>query len=176
MALAEKSLERMLKAQKEALEKAKAPAKATPPPAAPERTDLFEEYQKPDLKDHPRTGKGLNALGYKFPPEPPASTPAMTKANMAKGIGLPSPVPAAPPAPSPSELVEKDPLFEEYQRPDLKDHPRHGKGIRHAPEPKTAKEILQGFDPSEPHKVVTPRRTPPPPPLPAPPAAAASEL
>jgi 6,7-dimethyl-8-ribityllumazine synthase len=160
MALDEKTLERMLKAQKDALDKAKPAAKPATPAAAPERTDLFEEFRKPDLGDHPRTGKGLNALGYKFPPETPATTPAMTKANMAKGLGLPPPTSAAPKEPVPTELIEKDTMFEEYQRPDLKDHPRTGKGIRHpAAQPKTAKEILQDYQPPEP-QVLTPRRTP----------------
>jgi 6,7-dimethyl-8-ribityllumazine synthase len=162
MALDEKTLERMLKAQKDALEKAK-PAVATPAAPAGERRDLYEEFVRQAQPGDSPKPKGLNAAGYKFPPETPATTPAMTKANIAKGLGLPPPTPAGPlPAPTSTELVEKDTLFEEYHRPDLKEHPRTGKGIRIAEQPKTAKEILQDYKPPEIHKVVTPRRTPAP--------------
>jgi 6,7-dimethyl-8-ribityllumazine synthase len=160
MALDEKTLERMLKAQKDALEKAKPAAKAPTPSAPPERTDLFEEYVRPAGAGEPAKPKGLNAAGYKFPPEVPANAPAMTKANMAKGLGLPAPLPPSKEPAPPTELVEKDTLFEEYHRPDLKDKPRTGKGIRTAPaEPKTAKEILKDYEPPTP-QVFTPRRTP----------------
>lgn len=164
MALDEKTLERMLKAQKDALETSKrnaAGAQAKPAQPNPaERTDLFEEYVRPPGPGESPKPKGLNAAGYKFPPETPGSAPAMTKANLAKGIGLPSPVaPSKEPAP-PTELVEKDTLFEEYHRPDLKDKPRTGKGLRSdPPEPKSAKEILKGYEPPTP-QVFTPRRTP----------------
>lgn len=159
MALDEKTLERMLKAQKDALEKAKPPAKSTPPPAG-ERKDLYEEFVRNAQPGEPPKPKGLNAAGYKFPPETPGSAPAMTKANMAKGIGLPVPTPQSAAPPPPTELIEKDSMFEEYQRPDLKHHPRTGKGLRsNPPEPKTAKEILKDYEPPTP-QVYTPRRTP----------------
>ncbi|HUR26454.1 MAG TPA: 6,7-dimethyl-8-ribityllumazine synthase [Candidatus Thermoplasmatota archaeon] len=162
MALDEKTLERMLKAQKDALEKAKPAQKPANPAAQPERTDLFEEYVRPAAPGEPPKPKGLAAAGYKFPPETPATTPAMTKANMAKGMGLPPPLPAAKEPAPPTELVEKDPLFEEYHRPDLKEKPRTGKGIRaDPPGPKSAKEILQDYEPPTP-QVFTPRRTPTP--------------
>ncbi len=119
MALDEKTLERMLKAQKDALEKAKPAHKPATPAAPPERTDLFEEYVRPSAPGETPKPKGLNAAGYKFPPETPGTAPAMTKANMAKGMGLPAPVPPAKEPAPPTELVEKDPLFEEYHRPDL---------------------------------------------------------
>lgn len=168
MALDEKTLERMLKAQKDALEKAKPAAKAPTPVAQPERTDLFEEYVRPAGPGESPKPKGLNAAGYKFPPETPGTAPAMTKANMAKGLGLPPPVPVAKEPAPPTELVEKDTLFEEYHRPDLKDKPRTGKGIRTAPaDPKSAKEILKDYEPPTP-QVFTPRRTPTPAPVPAP--------
>ncbi|MEA3135721.1 MAG: 6,7-dimethyl-8-ribityllumazine synthase [Thermoplasmata archaeon] len=159
MALDEKTLERMLKAQKDALEKAKPTAKATAPAPA-ERTDLFEEYVRPAAPGEGPKPKGLNAAGYKFPPETPGTAPAMTKANMAKGLGLPPPVPPSKEPAPPTELVEKDTLFEEYHRPDLKEKPRTGKGIRaEAPGPKSAKEILKDYEPPVP-QVHTPRRTP----------------
>lgn len=162
MALDEKTLERMLKAQRDALEKAKPAAKAPAHPANPaaaggERRDLYEEFVRQAQPGEAPKPKGLNAAGYRFPPEVPANTPALTKANIAKGVGLPPASPA--PAPAPTELVEKDSMFEEYQRPDLKDKPRTGKGIRTAEAPKTAKEILKDYQPPEP-QVFTPRRTP----------------
>src|SRR5688572_10862692 len=158
MALDEKTLERMLKAQKDALERAQPPAKAAAPPAG-ERRDLYEEFVRQAQPGEAPKPKGLKAAGYQFPPE---QNPALTKANMAKGIGLPPPAPpSAVPAP-PTELVEKDTMFEEYQRPDLREHPRTGKGIRAAAQPKTAKEILKDYQPPEP-QVFTPRRTPAPP-------------
>jgi 6,7-dimethyl-8-ribityllumazine synthase len=160
MALDEKALERMLKAQKDALERAK-PTPSQAPPAPADRTDLFEEFVRDTEPGEAPKPKGLNAAGYKFPPEPPGG-PAMTKANMAKGIGLPKPVPPSKEPAPPTELVQKDTLFEEYQRPGLKEQPRTGKGLRGEPAaPKTAKEILSGYQPPEP-QVFTPRRTPPP--------------
>ena len=159
MALDEKTLERMLKAQKDALDKAKPPAKSTPAPAG-ERKDLYEEFVRQAQPGEAPKPKGLNAAGYKFPPETPATTPAMTKANMAKGVGLPPPVPPSTTPAPPTELIEKDSMFEEYQRPDLKHHPRTGKGLRsNPPEPKSAKEILKDYEPPTP-QVYTPRRTP----------------
>lgn len=156
MALDEKTLERMLKAQKDALEKGRPPAKAEPP-APGERRDLYEEFVREAQPGESPKPKGLKAAGYQFPPE---QNPAMTKANMAKGLGLPAPIPASTVPAPPTELVEKDSMFEEYQRPDLKDKPRTGKGIRIPPaEPKTAKEILKDYQPPEP-QVYTPRRTP----------------
>jgi 6,7-dimethyl-8-ribityllumazine synthase len=160
MALDEKTLERMLKAQKDALERGKPPTPQAPPAPA-ERTDLFEEFVRPAGADEPPKPKGLNAVGYKFPPEP-AGGPALTKANMAKGIGLPTPIPASKEPAPPTELVQKDTLFEEYQRPGLKEQPRTGKGLRgEAQAPKTAREILSGYQPPEP-QVFTPRRNPTP--------------
>lgn len=158
MALDEKTLERMLKAQKDALEKARPPAKAAPAPAG-ERKDLYEEFVRQAQPGESPKPKGLNAAGYKFPPETPATTPAMTKANIAKGIGLPPPAAASAAPPPPTELIEKDSMFEEYQRPDLKHAPRTGKGLRAHEAPKTAKEILKDYEPPTP-QVFTPRRAP----------------
>ncbi|MFA5943628.1 MAG: 6,7-dimethyl-8-ribityllumazine synthase [Candidatus Thermoplasmatota archaeon] len=163
MALDEKTLERMLKAQKDALDKARPAHKPAVPAAPVDRTDLFEEYVRPAQPGDAPKPKGLKAAGYQFPPE---QDPAMTHANMAKGLGLPPPVPPTKGPVPPTELVEADPLFEEYQRPDLKDKPRTGKGIRVAPpEPRSAKEILHGYEPPTP-QVFTPRRTPTPGPSP----------
>src|SRR5690349_11785054 len=159
MPLDEKTLERMLKAQKDALEKAKPPTRSPPAAPAGERKDLYEEFVRQAQPGEAPKPKGLNAAGYKFPPETPATTPAMTKANMAKGLGLPAPVPPSNAPAPPTELIEKDSMFEEYQRPDLKDRPRTGKGLRTHEQPKTAKEILQGYEPPTP-QVFTPRRSP----------------
>jgi 6,7-dimethyl-8-ribityllumazine synthase len=156
MALDEKTLERMLKAQKDALDKAKPAAKPATPAAQAERTDLFEEYVRPAQPGEAPKPKGLKAAGYQFPPE---QNPAMTKANMAKGMGLPPPTAASKEPAPPTELVDQAPLFEEYHRPDLKEKPRTGKGIRTHEQPKSAKEILAGYEPPEP-QVYTPRRTP----------------
>lgn len=140
----------------------------TPAPAPAERTDLFEEFQRPSQPGDPPKPKGLNAAGYKFPPEGPV---AMTKENIAKGLttprathaslkGAPS-TPAGPPAPLP-ELKDANSMFETYERPDLEKHPRTGPGLRPpapkpGPQPKSAKEILAGYNPPEP-QVFTPKR------------------
>ena len=162
MALDDKSLERMLKAQKEALQRA-TPAAAQEHPAAPDNSHLFEEFQRPPQPGDKPKPRGLNAAGYQFPP--PTGPPPMTKENLAKGITLPPSQNAVPPLPE-STLVESDPLFEEYQRPDLKDKPRTGTGLRGGPPPKSAKEILKDYEPPTP-QVFTGKRDPQvPPPLP----------
>jgi 6,7-dimethyl-8-ribityllumazine synthase len=54
--------------------------------------------------------------------------------------------------------VHEDPLFEEYQRPDLKEHPRTGAGLRtDPPPPPSAKELLEKYEPPVP-EVHTPKR------------------
>ncbi len=152
-------------------------------------TAEFEEYTAPPrLDEHgnplPKS-KGLRAAGYQFPPAG-GPTPPLTKANLAKGIGVPEvprtapgvksawPVPALPgmpatsgsephvkvdkPTPPPSVKVTEDPLFEEYQRPDLKEHPRTGKGIRHEPAPTPkAQDILSKMKEPE-FEVAVPKR------------------
>lgn len=150
MALDDKAVERMLKAQREALQ----PSRNTP---GADNSHLFEEFQRPPQPGEAPKPKGLNAQGYRFPPT--QGEPPMTKENLAKGIGLPPSGNAVPPLPPPTELVAADPLFEEYQRPDLKHKPRTGQGLRHAVIPKTAKEILQGYEPPTP-QVFTAKREP----------------
>jgi len=147
MALDDKAVERMLRAQREALQ----PSSHTP---GGDNSHLFEEFQRPAKPGEAPKPKGLNALGYRFPPT--VGEPPLTKENLAKGIGL-QPLPPSREAAPPTELVASDPLFEEYQRPDLKDKPRTGHGLRHAVLPKTAKEILQGYEPPTP-QVFTAKR------------------
>jgi 6,7-dimethyl-8-ribityllumazine synthase len=132
--------------------------------------------------------KGLNASGYRFPPpggpqppltkenlakgigvpaiERPAPTtqkpwplpPLPGKGNAPPHAFSPSHAPAAPPAPAPVVKVHEDPLFEEYQRPDLKQHPRTGAGLRtDPPPPPSAKELLERYEPPVP-EVHTPKR------------------
>lgn len=161
MALDDKSLERMLKAQKEALERARPAAAAPQPgPAAPDNSHLFEEFQRPAQPGDKPKPRGLNAAGYQFPPQ--TGTPAMTKENLAKGLSLPPSQNAVPPLPE-SKLVESDTLFEEYHRPDLKDKPRTGTGLRSTPpaeQPRSAKEILRDYEPPTP-QVFTGKRDAP---------------
>src|ERR1041385_501067 len=114
-----------------------------PPVNQAERTDLFEEFTRPQQPGEKPKPKGLNAAGYKFPPE--VGAPALTKENIAKGVPFDR---ATPPAPAP-ELKDANPMFETYERPDLADRPRTGTGIR-PPPPKSAKEILQGYQPPQP--------------------------
>ncbi|MES2154500.1 MAG: 6,7-dimethyl-8-ribityllumazine synthase [bacterium] len=174
-------------------DKAAEPHGKEPPPrdqpAITDTTAEFDEYTAPPrLDEHgnplPKS-KGLRAAGYQFPPAG-GPQPPLTKANLAKGIGVPEvprsaptakstwPVPPLPgmpavaaadpkvvvdkPSPPPSVKVTEDPLFEEYQRPDLKEHPRTGKGIRHEPPPPPkAHEILSKM--KEPDiEVATPKR------------------
>lgn len=155
----DKALERKLRAQEEAAARM---AKATDPDAA--NAHLFEEFKRPPQPGEPPKPKGLNAQGYQFPP--PTGPPALTKENLAKGVGLPPSGNAVPPMPAASELVAADPLFEEYQRPDLERHPRTGKGLRHATQPKSAKEILKDYEPPTPQVFTGKRESRPPPPLP----------
>lgn len=159
------ALERKLKAQEEA---ARRMAQANQS-ADRDNAHLFEEFKRAPQPGEAPKPKGLNAQGYQFPP--PTGPPAMTKENLAKGVGLPPSGSIVPPMPPPSELVAKEHLFEEYQRPDLKHHPRTGKGLRHHTEPKSAKEILSGYEPPTP-QVVSGKRDPAatPPPLPRAPA------
>lgn len=138
-----------------ALEDAATQGKSTGRDPDKDNAHLFEEFRRPAQPGDPPKPRGLNAQGYRFPPQ--VGTPPLTKENLAKGAGLPSSANAVPPMPTPSELVEKAPLFEEYHRLDLKEHPRTGKGLRAATAPKTAKEILQGYEPPEP-EVVTGKR------------------
>ncbi|MEA3190761.1 MAG: 6,7-dimethyl-8-ribityllumazine synthase [Thermoplasmata archaeon] len=142
-------------------------------------TEEFEEYTAPPRTDEqgnpvPRA-KGLRAAGYQFPPPDP-NVP-LTKANLAKGLGVPEipraqpaaardwPVPALPgqqpaqPAEgAPAVKVTEDALFEEYRRPDLDVHPRTGRGLRADPPPQPkAQDILAKW--KEPDiQVATPRR------------------
>lgn len=153
MAPDDKAHERRLKAQEEAAARM---AKAVDPDAA--NAHLFEEFKRPPQPGEAPKPKGLNAQGYQFPPADGRSPP-MTKENLAKGIGLPPSGNIVPPMPPPTELVAADPLFEEYQRPDLKDRPRTGQGLRHATQPKTAKEILKDYEPPTP-QVFTGKRDP----------------
>ena len=173
-------------------------------PAITDTTAEFEEYTAPprlDEKGRPvQKAKGLKAAGYQFPP-PGGPTPPLTKANLAKGIGVPeiprpapssSPKPewpapplaatkpaspglppasppvtgptAAPPAKPSTVKVDEGELFEEYQRSDLKDRPRTGKGIRSEPPPgpgepdgPRAKDILAKL-PEPDLQVFTPKR------------------
>lgn len=127
---------------------------------------LFEEFKRPPQPGEAPKPKGLNAQGYQFPPVP-GGQPAMTKENLAKGIGLPPSGNIVPPMPPPTELVAADPLFEEYQRPDLKKHPRTGHGLRNLPEPRSAKEILRDYEPPTP-QVFTGKRLDAPAPMPLP--------
>lgn len=159
------ALERKLKAQEEA---ARRMAQATES-ADRDNAHLFEEFKRTPQPGEAPKPRGLNAQGYQFPP--PTGPPAMTKENLAKGIGLPPSGNIVPPMPPASELVAKEALFEEYQRPDLKHHPRTGKGLRHHTEPKSAKEILADYEPPTP-QVFTGKRDPAavPPPLPQAPA------
>lgn len=162
MAPDDKAHERRLKAQEEAAARM---AKAVDPDAA--NAHLFEEFKRPSQPGEAPKPKGLNAQGYQFPP-PDGKQPAMTKENLAKGVGLPPSGNIVPPLPPPTELVAADPLFEEYQRPDLKHHPRTGTGLRNTPPPpKSAKEILKDYEPPTP-QVFTGKRDPAaaPPPLP----------
>lgn len=180
------------------------PAGSKEPPAPAALTDAtpeFEEYTAPPRVDeHGRPitkSKGLRAQGYDFPPKEGMPQPPMTKANLAKGIGVPeipraSPTssasksswplpplpgmeaPASPPPepkvilakpdrPAPPDIphvikVAEDPLFEEYQRPGLRENPRTGKGLRTdgPPQPK-AHEILARLKEPE-IEVATPKR------------------
>ncbi|MFO1532653.1 MAG: 6,7-dimethyl-8-ribityllumazine synthase [Thermoplasmatota archaeon] len=55
------------------------PGKTAPPPAGPatvkvDEGELFEEYQRPDLKEHPRTGKGIRAEPPRAPDPPQGPT------------------------------------------------------------------------------------------------------
>lgn len=143
-----KAGERKLKGHNDAT-----PSKAQDPDAS--NAHLFEEFKRPAQPGEAPKPRGLNAQGYQFPP--PQGPPAMTKENLAKGIGLPPSGNIVPPLPPPTELVAADPLFEEYQRPDLKKHPRTGTGIRSAPPVRSAKEILAEYNPPEP-QVFTGRR------------------
>ncbi len=153
-------------------------------------TAEFDEYTSPArLDEHgkpiPRS-KGLRSAGYQFPPAGSPTLP-LTKANLAKGIGVPEvprsaptsksawPVPPLPgmphsssadephvivdkPTAPPSVKVTEDPLFEEYHRPDLKEHPRTGKGIRHEPPPAPkVQDILAKMKEPE-FEVATPKR------------------
>lgn len=157
------ALERKLKAQEEAAQRM---ARAADPDAA--NAHLFEEFKRTPQPGEAPKPKGLNAQGYQFPP--PTGPPPLTKENLAKGVGLPSLPPSGnivPPMPAASELVAKDPLFEEYHRPDLKHAPRTGKGLRTHEQPKSAREILADYEPPTP-QVFTGKRDnrPPPPPLP----------
>lgn len=154
MATDDKALERKLKAQEEAAQRL---AKATEV-ADRDNAHLFEEFKRTPQPGEAPKPRGLNAQGYQFPP-PDGRVPAMTKENLAKGIALPPSQNIVPPLPPPTELVAKEALFEEYQRPDLKDHPRTGQGLRHHTAPKTAKEILANYQPPEP-KVLTGKRDP----------------
>jgi 6,7-dimethyl-8-ribityllumazine synthase len=161
MAPDDKAHERRLKAQEEAAVRM---AKAVDPDAA--NAHLFEEFKRPSQPGEAPKPKGLNAQGYQFPP-PDGKQPAMTKENLAKGIGLPPSGNIVPHLPPPTELVAADPLFEEYQRPDLKHKPRTGQGLRSGTMPRTAKEILKDYEPPTP-QVFTGKRDPAlaPPPLP----------
>jgi 6,7-dimethyl-8-ribityllumazine synthase len=204
MGLDEKALARMAKehASKPGEPQARSPTKIT------DTTAEFEEYESaPRLDEQGRPiqrPKGLRAAGYEFPPPAPAETQPLTKANLAKGVGVPgfkSPVhkrqgsedlpppsgatrgisapvsPAAPPAsrpvpadstpppPSPPAgpvvKVDEGPMFEEYQRPDLREHPKTGRGLRTDPPPgKSAKDILKEW-PADEVQVLTPKRFPP---------------
>lgn len=129
------------------------PAASKPNDPDADNAHLFEEFKRPQLPGEAPKPKGLNAQGYQFPPA--TGSPAMTKENLAKGIGLPPSGNIVPPPPT--ELVVADPLFEEYQRPDLKKHPRTGSGLRSAPPVRSAKEILADYEPPEP-QVFTGRR------------------
>ena len=166
-------------------------AKAQQQPAITDISAEFEEYTAPprlDAQGKPiPKSKGLKAAGYQFPP-PGGPAPPLTKANLAKGIGVPEipriaqvapPKAAYPPAPPPAGKqvptpaqaptppavkVDEGELFEEYQRPDLKERPRTGKGIRAEPprpaDPPmgpTAKEILAKL-PEPDLQVFTPKR------------------
>ncbi len=100
MALDRKEVERMLKAgQPDPRAAAAGTVDATPE---------FEEYTAPPrLDEHGRPigkSKGLKEAGYQFPPKDPnAPTPPMTKANLAKGIGVPEiprPAPGGSAAPA----------------------------------------------------------------------------
>ncbi|MEK6974772.1 MAG: 6,7-dimethyl-8-ribityllumazine synthase [Candidatus Thermoplasmatota archaeon] len=165
MAPDDKALERRLKAQEEAAQRM---AKATDPDAA--NAHLFEEFKRPTQPGEAPKPKGLNAQGYQFPP--PVGQPALTKENLAKGVGLPPSGNIVPPMPPPTELVATDPLFEEYQRPDLKHNPRTGTGLRNLPpQPKSAKEILAAYEPPTP-QVFTGKRLDPPAPIALPPTPA----
>ena len=144
-------------------------------------TPEFEEYTSaPRVDEQGRPipkARGLNALGYRFPP-PGGPQEPLTKANLAKGIGLqPAPsAPAAPPpvpeslvrqldpapiarpTPPPAVKVDEAEQFEEYRRPGLDQRPPTGKGIRtEPPPPPTAKEILQSYEPPQP-EVIVPKR------------------
>lgn len=176
------------------------PANGQPagPPEITDTTAEFEEYTAPprlDAQGRPiPKAKGLKAAGYQFPPPGTATgaPPPLTKANLAKGIGVPeiprvapaprapSPAPPLPPAAAPSPglartspppvdrpavvKVDEGELFEEYQRPGLKEQPRTGKGIRSepprapdAPMGPTAKDILAKAPEPE-LQVFTPKR------------------
>jgi 6,7-dimethyl-8-ribityllumazine synthase len=66
--------------------------------------------------------------------------------------------PANPALPPPSEMVDDTGLFEVYQRPGLKEHPRTGRGLRSdPPRGPTAGEILARM-PEPKAEVVTPKR------------------
>lgn len=142
MALDNTAMERKLKAQEDAAQRM---ARAADPDK--DNAHLFEEFKRPPQPGEAPKPRGLNAAGYQFPP--PSGPPALTKENLAKGVGLPPSGNAVPPLPPASELVTHDPLFEEYQRPDLKSNPRTGTGLR-PPPPRSAKEILQGYEPPTP--------------------------
>lgn len=126
--------------------------------AGAERTDLYEEFKRPQQPGDKPKPRGLNAQGYKFPPEPPGSS-ALTKEHLAKGVSFDRAAPTDGPAP---ELKDQNAMFETYERPDLDHHPRTGSGLRGEP-PRTAKEILADYQPPEPQVFTSKReRTPPP--------------
>ena len=164
MLMDEKALERKLKAQEEAAQRL---ARATDADAANQH--LFEEFKRPPQPGEAPKPRGLNAQGYQFPPQ--AGPPPMTKENLAKGVALPPSGNIVPPMPPASELVTKETLFEEYQRPGLKEEPRTGKGLRSHQQPKTAKEILAAYEPPTP-QVFTGKRDPAATPAPLPQAPA----
>ncbi len=161
MAIDDQAMERKLKAQEEAAQRMAKAAEV----ADRDNAHLFEEFKRPPQPGEAPKPRGLNAQGYQFPPS--TGPPPMTKENLAKGVGLPPSQNIVPPMPPASELVAKETMFEEYQRPDLREHPRTGKGLRTHTQPKTAKEILANYQPPEP-KVLTGKRDPgsAPPPLP----------
>ncbi len=162
--LDEKTLERMLAAQRDALAHAKPGTK----PELKEATDQFDEYVRPAEPGDAPKAKGLRESGYEFPPSQPH---AMTKANLAKGIAMPpAPKTKEPAVPPPQVKVEDAEQFEVYHRPDLDARPATGVGLRGGPAPAapashapaaahkaSAKEILANYQPPEP-QVFSPRR------------------
>lgn len=158
-----------------------------------ESTDEFETYTAPprvDAQGRSLSGpsRGLGAAGHQFPPkDPTAPTPPLTKANMAKGIGVPEiprpapgaapaswPVPTLPgqpakpvppaehkmdrPVPPPAEIVDDTGLFEVYQRPGLDQAPRTGRGLRSEPPPGPKAADILARMPEPQAEVVTPKR------------------